>query len=147
MEYVDLLDHLTSFKIKNLDEERNEIDVLLKNKDDPIIYFEDIKFKRNDHIVQISFVEFKEMIELILYEKGVQAILKTTGEFLKSRKNANELFLDFHNNFGPIISFKYYYFYIKTLKEKTECLKEKSGRGIVAFVVWDTYFKIRFHYL
>ena len=102
-------------KIKNLEDERNEIDSHLKSNDRQIVYFENIKFKRNDHILTITFIEFREMIEMILYDKGVQSLIKVTGEFLKSRKNANDLFLDFHDIFGPIISFKYFYLYLPNL--------------------------------
>lgn len=129
IDHIELMDHLVDEKMYNLDEERDMIydkgAPRSKNgkRDDEYeqektVFFEEIKFKRDDKKTVASFRDFEEKVMQILPAKFDKDISKATHSFIKLSISPEELFRAFLNIFGPILVYKYLYLYYRTLKHE-----------------------------
>lgn len=60
------------------------------------------------------------MIEQVLYSKELKDVFKSSKDFINGSIDAKKLFSEFRRAFGPILVYKYFYFYINTLKGNQE---------------------------
>jgi len=129
VDHVELMDHLVDEKMYNIDEERDMVyekgnpRSKTGKKDDDYeqdknVYFEEIKFKRDDKKTAASFRDFEEKVMQILPAKYDKDISKATHSFIKFSITPEELFKAFLNIFGPILVYKYIYLYYRTLKNE-----------------------------
>jgi hypothetical protein len=131
---IDLMDHLIDEKIYTVEEER---DFISKNEDpqkrnfiggrpgnideegSKQVYFEEVKFKRDDKKTAASFREFEDKTMQILSAKYDKAISRITGAYIKFSLSPDELFREFLAIFGPVLVYKYVYLYSRTVKNES----------------------------
>jgi hypothetical protein len=130
---IDLMDHLIDEKISTLEEERdliyeNENQGKGKSKgnqaddkqaDGPKqVFFEEVKFKRDDKKTSASFRDFEDKVMLILPVKFDRIISNITAAYIKSSMSPDELFKEFSSIFGPVLVYKYLYIFSRTLRNE-----------------------------
>ena len=148
------MDHFCDEKIQTLEDEI-EIIQRMSNGSNRVVSLEDIRFKISEQQFVEDFKQFNEYIEPLLTSNSFVMIRTFTSDFLREKIDAETLFYYFHQVFGPILVFKYFYLYTGTVINKSNLKKRledtlqfnlnKVGFRYRNFIVnartWENYFE------
>lgn len=124
IQLVDLFEHYINVPTYTIEEEKNLIyehthpekakgGKQLREED---ICYEDVKFTKVEKKHNVNFADFISKVKHIIDNKSEKELVVYTGAYAKSGMIAKELFDKFASIFGPILVYKYFQYYAKTVK-------------------------------
>ena len=134
---ADLFEHYVNVQTYTVEEERNLVyehghKDKAKGAQKADIAFEDVKFIKLEKKHNVNFADFMYKVKQIVDPKVEKELVVYTGAYVKGGMSAKELFEKFESIFGPMLVYKYFQFYAKTLRvqKKTYELEEFLDRKL-----------------
>lgn len=113
------MEHFSDEKIQSMEDETELIRNMEKDFDKPV-FLEKIRFKLSDKHYVDDFNSFLQYVGPVLPEWQVAQVRTITGDFIRDRFNAMELFNKFWTVFGPILVYKYFFLYSVTVNRRDQ---------------------------